>query len=110
MGRLIEVNTSEGSILVESTDVSEPASLIKAQEEIIQAGVTEQVEKNLEKMLSVINPFCEALVKNLRSMGDYKPSSASAEFGLSFSGEGNVFFVKVSGEASIKVTLNWTEP
>jgi hypothetical protein len=56
--------------------------------------------------LDVIKPFCESLRNSLISLGDNKPNSYSAEFGLSFSGEGNVFFAKVSGEATVKVTAN----
>ena len=101
MGRLIQISTGRGDekITIESTDVNES--------QLVQAGVADRIEKNLQIMLNVINPICEALVNNIKSLGDNKPTSSSAEFGLNFSAEGNIYFVKAAGEASIKVVLNW---
>lgn len=54
-----------------------------------------------------MQPFCESIIKNFEKL-KRKPTSVSAEFGLSIAGEGNLFVVKASGEATIKVTLNWS--
>jgi NTP-dependent ternary system trypsin peptidase co-occuring protein len=61
-------------------------------------------------MLEVIKLFCEALRKSINSLDDEKPYSSSAEFGLNFSGDGNLFFAKAYTEDSIKVTVNWGKP
>jgi hypothetical protein len=100
MGNLIQLEYGESKIWVESTEVGYEGGLAPA-------GAVEAAEKNIEKMLDVIKPFCESLRNSISSLGDNKPNSYSAEFGLNFSGEGNVFFAKVSGEATVKVTANW---
>jgi hypothetical protein len=35
------------------------------------------------------------------------PAKATAEFGLKFTAEGNVYVVKTSAEASFKITVEW---
>jgi Trypsin-co-occurring domain 1 len=81
MGRLIQLEYNDGKIWVESTDVTFEGGLAPA------PGGVEKAEKNIEKTLEVIKPFCEALRKCIDSLGDDKPYSSSAEFGLNFSGE-----------------------
>ena len=73
MSRLIQLNYNGGKILVESTDVVDYQGSLVA-----TAGATTD-EKNVEKMLEVIKPFCEALRKSVDSLGDDKPGSSSAE-------------------------------
>jgi hypothetical protein len=87
--------------------------LIEADEDIQIQGeglkqVTsmDQIEKSLQKMLNIVTPFCNALLKNFDALSR-KPQSATAEFGLGFSGEGNAFIVKIAAEASVRVTLHW---
>jgi len=50
---------------------------------------------------------CESLVSYFENL-TAKPTTASAEFGINFTIEGNIFVAKASTEASVKVTLNWT--
>ena len=99
MGKLIELESGRTTILVESADVGYQGSLVQA------GGI--ELEKNLDKMMERMQPFCESIIKNFEKL-KRKPSSASAEFGLSIAGEGNLFVVKASGEATIKVRLNWS--
>ena len=98
MRKLIEVKTGPGTILVETDDIKLPSEVIKA------GG---RVEKNIDKMLERLQPFCESIINNFQKL-TLKPTTASAEFGLNFTFEGNVFVVKASAEATVKVTLNWT--
>lgn len=58
-------------------------------------------------MLKRINPFCEAILSAFQTLS-VKPNNASAEFGLKVSMGGNLFIVKASGEAALKVTLTWS--
>lgn len=99
MGKIIELESGKSTILMETTDVGYEGSLVQA------GGI--DLEKNLDKMLERIQPFCESIINNFEKL-KRKPGSASAEFGLSIAGEGNLFVVKASGEATIKVTLNWS--
>jgi Trypsin-co-occurring domain 1 len=104
MGRLIQLEYNGSKILVESTDVVYQEGLAPA------TGAIETAEKNIEKMLEVIKPSCEALRKSINSLGYDKPDSSSVEFGLNFNEEGNLFFAKVSAEASVRLTVNWGTP
>jgi hypothetical protein len=96
--RLIEIAPAEGkdSILIEVTDVQGDSG-------IVQAGT----KISFEQMLDKIKPFCETIIKKFKELSE-KPNSASAEFGLKISAKGNLFFVEASGEATIKITLNWS--
>jgi hypothetical protein len=96
MAKIIELESGKSTILVEST-------------EVVFEGQTRGIdlENNFDRMLERIQPFCESVINNFEKL-KRKPNSASAEFGLSVSGEGNLFVVKASGEATIKVTLNWS--
>ena len=68
--------------------------------------VSGSVEKNLDRLVGAVKPLSESLLEAIQSL-EKKPDSISAEFGLSFNAEGNIFVVKASGEASLKVTLTW---
>jgi hypothetical protein len=70
---------------------------------VVQAGS----KISFEEMLQKIKPFCQSIINNFEQLS-VKPNSASAEFGLKVSAEGNLFIVKASGEATLKVTLNWS--
>lgn len=100
MGNLIQLEYNGNKIFIESADVGYEQGLAPA-------GAIETVEKNLEKMLDIIKPFCQALKNCVDSLGNNKPDSYSSEFGLSVSGEGNAFIAKVSAEASVKVVMSW---
>ena|SRR5215211_322062 len=98
MRKLIEVKSGSGMILIETDDVKLPSRVAKA------GG---RVDKNIDKMLEKVQPFCESIIRNFENL-TLRPTTASAEFGLNFTFEGNVFVVKASAEATVKVTLNWT--
>ena len=95
--KVLELKPAHGqkSILIEVSDVEGEGS-------VVQAGPL-----TFEEMLKKIKPFCESIINNFKELS-VKPNSASAEFGVKISGEGNLFIVKASGEATLKITLNWT--
>jgi hypothetical protein len=99
MTKLLELTCldTETSFLIESTDVEGSSGLQQA---------SGNVEKEFDKLLKRVKPFCESIINNFQDL-NIKPDTASAEFGLSISAEGNIFVVKASGEATIKITLNW---
>ena len=98
MGKLVKLEAGNNAVLIETSDVG-------YEEGVVQA--TGYMEKQLDKMLERIQPFCESIIKSFEGLTK-KPESASAEFGLGIAGEGNLFVVRASGEATIKVTLNWS--
>jgi hypothetical protein len=97
--KLLEVSPAEGKdpISIEVTEVEGERG------GVVQAGGG---KISFEAMLGRIKPFCESIIDTFEELTK-KPDSASAEFGLRVSAEGNLFIVKASGEATLKVTLTW---
>jgi hypothetical protein len=100
MSKLMQVKIGDATILMETSDIGTRG--------VIQAGLEEKIVENFEKMFEAIKPLCESIVKTIESLGKQKPNQAQVEFGITLNGEGNLYIVKLSGEASIKVTLSWT--
>lgn len=100
MGKLVDLKTSSNDntlFFIESTEVEYSSKVQQA---------TGYTEKEFDKLLKRVNPFCEAIISNFQTLST-KPDSASAEFGLNVTAEGNIFIVKASGQATLKITLNW---
>src|SRR5207244_10850492 len=97
--KLLEVKPAEGKdpIAIEVTEVEGESG------GVVQAGGG---KISFEDMLGRIKPFCEAIISNFEELTK-KPDSASAEFGLKVSAEGNLIIVKASGEATWNVTRSW---
>ncbi len=100
MGRLIEFKTDSGIVLIESATGEKPGRTTRA------LGVEKKIGKKLSDLIEVIQPMTETIIESIDRL-DKKPDSISAEFGLSISGEGNIFVVKAAGEASLRVTFTW---
>ena len=100
MGKLIDLNTSsdqETIFFIESSEVEGSSKVQQA---------TGFSEKEFDKLLHRIKPFCESIICTFKDLST-EPNSASAEFGLNITAEGNIFIVKASGQATLKITLNW---
>jgi hypothetical protein len=98
--KLVELFTSNNDsspFFIESTEVEDHDGVQQA---------TGHMEKEFDKLLERVKPFCESIINNFQGLSN-KPDSASAEFGLNVTAEGNVFVVKASGQATLKITLNW---
>jgi Trypsin-co-occurring domain 1 len=78
---------------------------------IQNAGLADQAEKSLvtaQELTNSVKAFCGHIMSSFRDLGkDAQPSKAIIEFGLNISLEGNVYLVKTSGQASIKITAEW---
>ena len=97
----------EKVVAIAPADGKEPI-LIQVAEVEGESGVVQAGGKiSFEDMLQKIKPFCESIITNIKQLS-VKPDSASAEFGLKVSAKGNLFIVEASGEATLKVTLNWS--
>jgi hypothetical protein len=100
LGKLVDLKTSSDDktlFFIESTEVEGSSKVQQA---------TGFSEKEFDKLLQKIKPFCDSIVENFQTLST-KPDSASAEFGLNVTAEGNIFIVKASGQATLKITLNW---
>lgn len=101
MAKIVELKSGDQTILVEASDLGYQGG-------VVSAGATDVAQKHLDKMLEIVRPFSESLLNTFESLSDRKPDSATAEFGIGISGEGNLFFAKLSADVNIKVTLNWS--
>ncbi len=75
-----------------------------------RVGVLEKAEKFIpfEKVSDTIKAYCTGLVKTFKGLEpEHSPNRISAEFGLKFSGGGNVYIVKSTAECSLKVRVEW---
>jgi len=79
-------NVSRGSDILEKLD--------RAFDEAVQNTIVENTRV-------IIGAFEKLRQEHL------KPVKASAEFGLQFTAEGNVYLVKTAAQASIKVSFEW---
>jgi hypothetical protein len=100
MGKLVKLQTAHGTILIESA-ISEKSGSLK------QAGGITDTKKKLGELLDVITPISESIISSVNKLSK-KPDSITAEYGLSITAEGNLFVVKAAGEASLKVTFQWS--
>lgn len=109
MAQLVPLATEEHStILVEA---AEPA-VVYGQSSIQEAGAgKDAAAKALDAatdLSSSIQSFCARAVSGFSEMAvERRPTKAIVEFGLSISVEGNVYVVKGSGQATVKVTAEW---
>ena len=100
MGKLVKLQTAHGTIMMESS-ISESSGTLQ------QAGGITDTKKKLGELLDVITPISESIIGSVDKLSK-KPDSITAEYGLSITAEGNLFVVKAAGEASLKVTFQWS--
>src|SRR5690348_11909531 len=94
----MEVKIGETIVFMETSD--------SGREGVVSAGFKDKIVARLTQIEDSVRPVCDAFLKTIEGL-EKRPSSASAEFGVSLSGEGNFFVTKISGEGSIKLTLAW---
>ena len=73
-------------------------------------GEPEAVSKNYGTISKMIVAYSRPILASFEELQKEKIplTSASAEFGLSFNGKGDIFLLEASAEASIKVSLEWS--
>lgn len=109
MPEIIEVSLDNGLVIyVEKGDAAFAPAVVAG---IQEAGLAEAAEKAIDtaaQLSSSIKGFCAQMVASLQELEEKaRPDRAAIEFGLSVSVEGNVYVVKTSGEATIKITAEW---
>jgi Trypsin-co-occurring domain 1 len=61
-----------------------------------------------QQLVTSIRAFCERVIDSLHELHESAlPAKATVEFGLDISVEGNVYVVKGTGAATIKITAEW---
>jgi len=72
--------------------------------------VLDATDKAFDQLVqSTIVENCKVLVGAFEQLKGQtlRPKKATAEFGLQLTAEGNIYMVKASGQATIKVSLDW---
>jgi Trypsin-co-occurring domain 1 len=108
MATLVPVTFPDGiTIYVESTE----SAALPGEPTIQEASAADAAAKALEtaqQLSDSVKMFCARVIGSLRELApNRQPAKATVEFGLNISLEGNVYLVKSSGEASIKITAEW---
>jgi hypothetical protein len=115
MSQLVKMPYGNGkSILIEVQDAG-----VKEVEELGRTTdkAVNEVSQNLEAVSVTIVETSQILMGAFQSAatfpttGQAKPSlmpeKAILEFGIRFSAEGNIYLAKVSGDATLKATIEW---
>lgn len=104
MSKLIKVPSEGGYVIVE---------VETTEDEIIPVGkkgerIIEEAKETFDKIENVITDIGAKLSRALKDLAKKESTleSASLEFGLQFTGEGNVYLVKTTAQGSIKVSIN----
>ncbi|MDD1759981.1 MAG: hypothetical protein LUQ44_05190 [Methanothrix sp.] len=73
-------------------------------------GKPESVDKNFNVLSEMILRYSKPIVTSFEQLGTEKVplQKATAEFGLSFTGTGNIYLVETTAGANIKVSLEWS--
>lgn len=103
MSTLVKMKLGESTILVEAAD--DNRRFLGSGEDVIGA-----VDKAYEQLVqNEIVQNCRVLIGAFEKLKEQTiaPSKGTVEFGLQFTGEGNIYLVKASAQASIKITLEW---
>lgn len=109
MAQLVRVDIGGDTIWVEASDSAPvPGQRSVIAEAASPADAAKKAVETAEQFRGSLNAFCASVIESLRSLkDDAMPSKATVEFGINVSLEGNVYVVKGSGEASVKVTAEW---
>ena len=105
MTNLIKVKFDGAEIWIETDEEAAEAAVVPE-----RVGVLEKAEKFIpfEKVSDTIRAYCTGLVKTFKGLEpEHSPNRISAEFGLKFSGGGNVYIVKSTAECSLKIKVEW---
>jgi hypothetical protein len=105
MSQLIPVKFGEVQIWMEpdETVVAEPRL-----DKVSVDGTAEKLMGLAERLSDTIKAYCVSLVTGIKELPkETVPKTVTVEFGLKLSMDGNIYVVKTSGEASLKVTAQW---
>ena len=98
MSTLIEFQTADGPILIESRSNVSVTAVASTADGLV-AKADRHLRESLPVVVSMANEFAAAL-KNIQSC-----SAAELKFGLDVSGKGNIYVVETSAKAAFELTL-----
>ena len=102
MSKLIKMPCGENNIVIE---VETPEGIIETSK--TGERIIESVPQAFESVKNVLTEGCSVLTGAIKKFAEQENSleTATLDFGLQFTAEGNVFLVKTAAQASIKVSL-----
>jgi hypothetical protein len=106
MAQLVKMKIgNSGTILIEVSEedigfekTSRGTDVIKEVDEAFDAVIQHEIVENCRVLLGAFDQLKRQALP---------PAKATAEFGLKFTAEGNVYVVKTTAEASFKVSIEW---
>ena len=109
MSKLVTMKLGNSTVLVEASDDVQPPDV---PERLSLAGdnVIDALDKTYDELVqNEIVENCRVLTLAFEKLREQSiaPDKATATFGLQFTGEGNIYLVKASAQASITITLEW---
>lgn len=103
--KLIELNVGQKGTILVAVDVPEQTiSPLAKTGDIVIDKVDEKFDDIKYAIINGCRPLTEAFEALYR---EGKAKNAEVEFGLSFTGKGNIYVVETSAQASLKVKITW---
>jgi Trypsin-co-occurring domain 1 len=108
MTQLIPVKVGEQTIWVEASESAVVPGQSAIQEAASPSDAAKKAVEIAEQFTSSIQTFCAGVIDSFTALGErMRPTKATVEFGINISVEGNVYVVKGTGEASVKIVAEW---
>ncbi len=101
---LLEMDASDGTLLVA---VDAPQAAVR---HVARDGdwPIQKIDKTFDAVKEVVLRGCRPLTEAFSVLNqDFAAESAELEFGISFTAKGSVYLVESSGEAALKIKVNW---
>ena len=112
MSKLVRMKLGDSTVLVEAPDdVQAPGDSTRLS--VVGDDVIDALDKTYDELVqNEIVENCRVLTLAFEKLREQSiaPDKATAAFGLQFTGEGNIYLVKASAQASITITLEWQLP
>jgi hypothetical protein len=109
MAQLVPLSVGDGiTIYVEAAEPAVVPGQSAIQEAAAPKTAAERALDAADDLAGAIQGCCRRLMTRFRDLPEEEqPASATVEFGLNVSVEGNVYVVKGTGQSTIKVMAQW---
>jgi len=103
--KLLELDTEDGGTILVAVDLPEGSvGQVSSPGEM----AIEKVEQSFDAVKDLIIRGCRPLTQAFKKLHqETQAVNAEVEFGINFSGKGNIYLVETSGQASLKVKVTW---
>lgn len=102
MKSILQFPDAKGTIMIQTADVDKSAVVGTSKLDDTVKEISDSLSEKMEVLNTISDAVSEALIKSKRAF-----SNVEVEFGLSFTGKGNIYVVQAEAEATIKVKLTF---